>query len=230
MGRQIIGLTKEKGRGSCMWNEKVREQLKLYFIMGSTNCTQDPKQVLTEAINGGITMFQFREKGSSALTGTEKINVARDLQELCREHAIPFIVNDDIELAVALNADGVHIGQDDEDAKLVREKIGDKILGVSAHTLAEVEKAITDGADYIGAGPIYQTLTKVDAEPVKGTVLIEEVRNSGIQIPIVGIGGIQADNASAVIEAGADGVSVITAISLSENVFESASALRKAVK
>jgi thiamine-phosphate pyrophosphorylase len=213
-----------------MWNEKVRGQLKLYFIMGSTNCTQDPKQVLTEAIKGGITMFQFREKGSSALTGSEKTKLARDLQELCREHAIPFIINDDIELAIALNADGVHIGQDDADAKVVREKIGDKILGVSAHTLAEVEKAIADGADYIGAGPVYQTLTKVDAEPVKGTVLIEEVRNSGIGVPIVGIGGIQADNASSVIEAGADGVSVITAISFSGNVSKSASDLKKAVE
>lgn len=213
-----------------MWNENVREQLKLYFIMGSINCTQDPKQVLLEAIKGGITMFQFREKGISALTGREKTNLARDLQELCRKHGIPFIVNDDIELAVALNADGVHIGQDDADAKQVREKIGDKILGVSAHTLAEVKKAMADGADYIGAGPIYPTLTKLDAEPVKGTALIEEVRNSGILVPIVGIGGIQADNAHEVIEAGADGVSVITAISLSENVYESAAALKKAVK
>lgn len=213
-----------------MWNENVREQLKLYFIMGSINCTQDPKQVLLEAIKGGITMFQFREKGTSALTGREKTNLARDLQELCRKHGIPFIVNDDIELAVALNADGVHIGQDDADAKQVREKIGDKILGVSAHTLAEVKKAMADGADYIGAGPIYPTLTKLDAEPVKGTALIEEVRNSGILVPIVGIGGIQADNAHEVIEAGADGVSVITAISLSENVYESADALKKAVK
>lgn len=198
--------------------------------MGSINCTQDPKQVLLEAIKGGITMFQFREKGTSALTGREKTNLARDLQEVCRKHGIPFIVNDDIELAVALNADGVHIGQDDADAKLVREKIGDKILGVSAHTLAEVKKAMADGADYIGAGPIYPTLTKLDAEPVKGTALIEEVRNSGILVPIVGIGGIQADNAHEVIKAGADGVSVITAISLSENVYESAAALKKAVK
>ncbi|WP_191561406.1 thiamine phosphate synthase [Metabacillus idriensis] len=213
-----------------MWNENVREKLKLYFIMGSINCTQDPKQVLLEAIKGGITMFQFREKGTSALTGREKTNLARGLQEICRKHGIPFIVNDDIELAVALNADGVHIGQDDAAAKQVREKIGDKILGVSAHTLAEVKKAMADGADYIGAGPIYPTLTKLDAEPVKGTALIEEVRDSGILVPIVGIGGIQADNAHEVIEAGADGVSVITAISLSENVYESADALKKAVK
>ncbi|TDL83043.1 thiamine phosphate synthase [Peribacillus frigoritolerans] len=213
-----------------MWNEEMRSKLQLYFIMGSTNCKQDPEKVLLDAIDGGITMFQFREKGEGALTGTEKINLAQKLQHLCKEHAIPFIVNDDIELALALNADGVHIGQDDEDASTVRKKLGEgKIVGVSAHALMEVKKAIADGADYIGAGPIYPTRTKADAEPVKGTSLIEEVRKTGIRIPIVGIGGINEGNASAVIDAGADGVSVITAISLAADVFERSSALKKAV-
>ena len=93
----------------------------------------------------------------------------------------------------------------------------------------EVKKAIGDGADYIGAGPIYPTLSKADAEPVKGTSLIEEVRKSDIRIPIVGIGGINEDNVRAVIEAGADGVSVITAISLAEDIYKSAAALKKTV-
>lgn len=213
-----------------MWNEEMRSKLQLYFIMGSTNCKQDPEKVLLDAIDGGITMFQFREKGEGALIGTEKMNLAQKLQNRCKEHAIPFIVNDDIELALALNADGVHIGQDDEDASTVRKKLGEgKLVGVSAHTLMEVKKAIADGADYIGAGPIYPTLTKADAEPVKGTSLIEEVRKSGIRIPIVGIGGINEGNARAVIEAGADGVSVITAISLAADVSGSSSALKKAV-
>jgi thiamine-phosphate pyrophosphorylase len=198
--------------------------------MGSTNCTEDPEKVLFQAINGGISMFQFREKGTDALTGSEKKYLARKLQKLCKDHGIPFIINDDIELALALNADGVHIGQDDDDAGTVRKILGEgKIVGVSAHTLAEVEKAINDGADYIGAGPIYPTLTKTDAKPVKGTSLLEEVRNSGIMIPIVGIGGITAENARAVIEAGADGVSVITSISLAEDVYKSATALKKSV-
>ncbi|MGG4489271.1 thiamine phosphate synthase [Metabacillus idriensis] len=213
-----------------MWNEELRSKLQLYFIMGSTNCMGDPEKVLLEAINGGISMFQFREKGEGALTGTEKMNLAQNLQKQCKEHAIPFIVNDDIELALALNADGVHIGQDDEDASTVRKKLGEgKIVGVSAHTLTEVKKAIADGADYIGAGPIFPTLTKADAEPVKGTSLIEEVRKSDIRIPIVGIGGINVGNARSVIEAGADGVSVITAISLAADVLESSSGLKKAV-
>ncbi|UAL50304.1 MULTISPECIES: thiamine phosphate synthase [Metabacillus] len=213
-----------------MWNEEVRAKLQLYFIMGSTNCTEDPEKVLFQAISGGISMFQFREKGTDALTGSEKKNLARKLQQLCKDHGIPFIINDDIELALALNADGVHIGQDDEDAGAVRKILGEgKIVGVSAHTLAEVEKAIEDGADYIGAGPIYPTRTKTDAKPVKGTSLLEEVRNCGILIPIVGIGGITAENARAVIEAGADGVSVITSISLAEDVYKSAAALKKSV-
>lgn len=213
-----------------MWNEELRSKLQLYFIVGSTNCKEDPEKVLLEAINGGITMFQFREKGEGALTGTGKLNLAQKLQHRCKEHAVPFIVNDDIELALALNADGVHIGQDDEDASTVRKKLGEgKIVGVSAHTLMEVKKAIADGADYIGAGPIYPTSTKEDAEPVKGTSLIEEVRKNGIRIPIVGIGGINEGNARAVIEAGADGVSVITAISLAEDIYKSAAALKKTV-
>lgn len=197
--------------------------------MGSTNCLNKPEEVLLLAVKGGITMFQYREKGKNALTGMDKRELARSLQKICAMHAVPFIVNDDIDLAVELDADGVHIGQDDTDAGEVRERIGNKILGVSAHTMAEVKKAMKDGADYIGAGPIYPTETKEDAEPVKGTLLIEEVRKAGITIPIVGIGGITSANARAVIEAGGDGVSVISAISLSEDPCRAAEGLLKSV-
>lgn len=205
----------------------LRKKLNLYFIMGSTNCLKKPEDVLLQAIKGGITMFQYREKGENALKGMDKLTLARSLQKICAMHAVPFIVNDDIDLAVELDADGVHIGQDDADAGEVRKRIGSRILGVSAHTMAEVKKAMKDGADYIGAGPIYPTATKEDAEPVKGTLLIEEVRRAGITIPIVGIGGITSANARAVIEAGGDGVSVISAISLSEDPCRAAEALSK---
>ncbi|EID44714.1 thiamine phosphate synthase [Parageobacillus thermoglucosidasius] len=192
--------------------EEMKQRLKVYFIMGSVNCKKSPFEVLTEAIDGGITLFQFREKGSGALVGEQKYEFAKQLQAICQKRGIPFIVNDDVELALAIDADGVHIGQDDEDARIVREKIGDKILGVSAHNLAEAQAAATAGADYIGVGPIYPTKSKADAKQAQGPGMIRLLRDNGIDIPIVGIGGITAENASEVMNAGADGVSVISAI------------------
>ncbi|MCH6266771.1 thiamine phosphate synthase [Neobacillus citreus] len=208
----------------------LREALKVYFIMGTANCRKDPVEVLKEAIAGGITFFQFREKGEGALIGEEKYALAKKLQSLCKEHRIPFIVNDDLELAIALDADGVHIGQEDEPAETVRNQIGDnKILGVSVHTPEEAEAALSAGADYFGIGPVYPTKTKADAKPSRGTALIEELRSQGIAVPIVGIGGITSENAATVVEAGADGVSVITAISLADSPHLAAKALRKSV-
>jgi thiamine-phosphate pyrophosphorylase len=207
----------------------LQEGLKVYFIMGSTNCLVEPAEVLKKAIAGGITFFQFREKGEGALDGAEKYTLAKKLQGICKEHQIPFLVNDDIELALELNADGVHIGQEDEPVSVVREKIGDKILGVSVHTLDEATSALKDGADYFGIGPIFPTKTKEDAKPSRGTVLIEALREKGINIPIVGIGGINSENAQSVIAAGADGVSVITAISHAESPKEATRALKISV-
>lgn len=189
--------------------------------MGSNNCSLNPLEVLKGAISGGITMFQFREKGEGSLEGEEKIKLARDLQILCKRNNIPFIVNDDVDLALLLDADGVHIGQEDESAELVRKKIGDKILGVSAHNIDEVRLAVNVGADYIGMGPVFPTSSKLDAKDVQGTIEIEKVRSNGINIPLVGIGGITKENASFVIKGGADGVSVISAISLSSSPLKS---------
>lgn len=211
-------------------DDQMRKLLNVYFIMGSTNCQMDPFYVLEQAIEGGITIFQYREKGKGSYTGDQKYHFAKKLQEICKVKKIPFIVNDDVELALLLDADGVHIGQDDETAKAVREKIGDnKILGISTHNLEEVKKAIADGADYVGIGPIYPTQTKEDAKTPKGTVLIKEVRSNGVDIPIVGIGGITSENAATVIKSGGDGVAVISEISLSMNPKENASKLNQAI-
>lgn len=207
----------------------LRDLLKVYFISGSINCLKNPVEVLKEAIDGGITIYQFREKGEGSLKETKKYELAKELQSLCRKHSVPFIVNDDIDLALELEADGVHIGQDDEPVEEVRKKIGNKILGVSAHSIEEVDHAIKNGADYLGVGPIFPTSTKEDAKAVQGTKLIEELRDKGYDIPIVGIGGIKIENAPLVIKAGADGVSVITAISLAENIEETTAQLRKKV-
>jgi thiamine-phosphate pyrophosphorylase len=205
----------------------MRSLLKVYFIAGSTNCFQDPVKVLEEAIRGGITIFQYREKGEGCLDDTEKMEMGRRLQRICKEHGIPFIVNDDIELALELDSDGVHIGQEDDDALQVRKQIGDKILGVSVHSLEEAETAKLAGADYLGIGPIYATATKKDARAVQGTAILEGIKDLGM--PIVGIGGINADNTGDVMDAGADGVSVITAISQAPDIREAAARLKEKV-
>jgi thiamine-phosphate pyrophosphorylase len=208
--------------------EKMRSLLKVYFIAGSTNCLQDPVTVLEAAIRGGITIFQYREKGEGSLCDLEEQKLGKRLRKICKENDIPFIVNDDIELALELDADGVHIGQEDEDAAQVRRKIGDRILGVSVHNLEEAEKAKQAGADYFGVGPVFPTATKTDTRAVQGTAMIEELKDFGV--PIVGIGGINADNAELVMTAGADGVSVITAISQAEDVKEAAARLRDKIQ
>lgn len=201
--------------------QQMSKLLQVYFIMGSNNCKRDPLQIMKEALDGGVTLFQFREKGERALIGEERVHFAKQLQMLCKEYDVPFIVNDDVELAIELDADGVHVGQDDEGITSVREKMGDKIVGVSAHTIEEARFAIANGADYLGVGPIFPTSTKKDTKAVQGTKGLLHFRETGITIPIVGIGGITVENAASVIEAGADGVSVISAISLADSPYES---------
>lgn len=208
----------------------MSELLQVYFIMGSNNCRKDPIQVMKEALDGGITIFQYREKGDGALIGEERYAFAKQLQSLCKEYNVPFIVNDDVELALELDADGVHVGQDDEGIRTVREKMGDKIIGVSAHTIEEARFAIENGADYLGVGPIFPTNTKKDAKAVQGTEGLRFFRENGVEIPIVGIGGITIQNAASVIEAGADGVSVISAISLADSPYNSTKRLAELVK
>ncbi|WAT80581.1 thiamine phosphate synthase [Bacillus safensis] len=209
--------------------QQIKQQLSVYFIMGTANTSRLPLDVVKEAIQGGITMFQFREKGEKALQGEEKKQLARQIQALCQEANVPFIVNDDVQLALDLDADGVHVGQEDTNANDVRQRIGNKILGVSTHNLNEVKQAIKDGADYVGMGPVYPTETKKDTRSVQGVSLITEVRSHGLQIPIVGIGGIAYDNAAPVIQAGADGVSIISAISQSVDPKKAAEELKSLV-
>ncbi|MGE6630476.1 thiamine phosphate synthase [Bacillus sp. NPDC077027] len=205
--------------------QQLKQQLSLYFIMGTNNTSAQPLEVIEEAIKGGITIFQFREKGNHALQGEEKKRFAQQVQALCRQAQVPFIVNDDVPLALEIEADGVHVGQEDANAQEVRHVIGDKILGVSTHNLAEVKQAIQAGADYVGIGPVYPTETKKDTRSVQGVSFIKEVRSHGLDIPIVGIGGITLHNAAPVIQAGADGISVISAISQDDNPSKVASAL-----
>ncbi|MCY7777109.1 thiamine phosphate synthase [Bacillus haynesii] len=210
--------------------EAMKDLLSVYFIMGSNNTAGEPLTVIEQALKGGATLFQFREKGEGALKAGDQKAFAQQVQALCKQFNVPFIINDDVELVLEIDADGVHIGQDDDKAADVRARIGDKILGVSAHTLEEVLKAEKDGADYIGAGPVYPTETKRDTKAVQGVSLIQEIHRQGIGIPVVGIGGITVENCTPVIEAGADGISVISAISKAADPKQAAKALSEKVQ
>ncbi|MDQ0903751.1 thiamine phosphate synthase [Paenibacillus sp. V4I7] len=214
-----------------MNSEQLRKALRLYLVLGSPNCGgADPAAVLEAAIAGGITMFQFREKGAGALQGAAKLELCARLRRLCAQHAIPFIVNDDEGLALELAADGIHIGQEDAPAAAVRQRLNKMIVGVSAHDLGEAQSALAEGADYLGVGPQYVTRTKLDAREVQGPAVIQRIRAGGIRLPLVGIGGIDATNASHVIRAGADGVAVVSAIASAHSPREAAAELLRNIK
>jgi thiamine-phosphate pyrophosphorylase len=202
-----------------------RDQLSLYLVMGTANCLKSPEIVLEEAIRGGVTIFQFREKGKDCLQGEARYELAKNLQVICKRNMIPFIINDDVELAMRLDADGVHIGQEDGNIAEIRRVIGHKILGISTHHLEEARNAVKLGADYIGVGPMFMTKTKEDIQEVRGPIVIEEIRKFGIKLPLVGIGGITEQNLGEVMNAGADGVAVISSITRHEYPIEIAKTL-----
>lgn len=204
----------------------AKERLAVYFIAGTQNTDRPLPELVFEALRGGVTMFQLREKGEGSLHNEdERLKLARELKELCARFHVPFIVNDDVELALASDADGLHIGQDDIDPVEARGRIGsDKILGISARTLKEAQSA-SAVADYLGVGPMFATSSKDDAETPVGPERIQEMRNAGITLPITAIGGITLDNAKPILVAGADGISVISAISAAENAEAAASEL-----
>jgi len=189
-----------------------------YFIMGTINCQHNPLDVLETALQAGITMFQLREKGEHALKGEAYEQFARQCQRLCQHYNVPFIINDDVELALKLNADGIHVGQDDLNIDSFRSRAIGKIIGVSVHTIAELEQAISSGADYVGIGPIFKTASKKDAMPPAGIMFLQKARRKYPNVPIVAIGGITPVNSYIVRKAGADGVAVISAISLSKDI------------
>lgn len=170
--------------------------------------------VASAALRGGACVIQLRDK---RLTVRELYPIALELREITREYGAVFIVNDSVELALAVDADGVHLGQEDMPADVARRLMGpDRIIGVSTHSVDEAMAAERDGADYIGFGPMYVTATK-DAGAAKGPEGLKLVRGC-VRIPVVAIGGIKASNAKQVIEAGADGIAVITAVTAAADI------------
>lgn len=178
-----------------------------------------------EALKGGVTFLQLREKD---LDRDNFKKEALQIQKLCQKYHVPFIINDDVELAKEIHADGVHIGQNDCELIKAREVLGkDKIIGVSAHNLEEARKAYENGADYLGVGAIFATDTKKDASHVSFAVLKDICTN--VDIPVVAIGGISDNNMIQLTGSGIAGIAVISAIFAKENIEQATKRLKEAV-
>lgn len=179
-----------------------------------------------ESLKGGATMIQLREKH---LDHEHFLKEAKEIKELCRKYQVPFLINDDVDLAVEVDADGVHVGQHDMEAGEVRKKIGpNRILGVSAQTVEQALLAQQAGADYLGVGAVFPTGTKDDADAVSIQMLGEICR--AVSIPVVAIGGIGQHNVMQLAGSGICGIAVVSAIYAQPDIQNAASTLHALAK
>ena len=189
----------------------------LCFIPARKRSCLTLKEIVTIVLSSGVRCIQYREKDKSR---RDIYREAMMLRKLTNEFGAVFIVNDYIDIAIAVDADGVHLGQDDLPLKEARKIFGEeKIIGISTHNIDEAIAAEAGGADYIGFGPIFHTATK-DAGKPKGIAALREIKEL-IKIPVVAIGGINTENLESVIDSGADAVAVASAIlkgNISENI------------
>ena len=166
------------------------------------------------ALKGGVTCVQLREK---ELDETAFLQEAKELCALCRRYGVPFLVNDNVEIAIACGADGIHVGQEDLAAGEVRRRVGENmILGVSVHTVEEAFQAVRDGADYLGLGAVFPTSTKTDVEQMSNETL--RAICDAVDVPIVAIGGINRGNILRLAGSGVDGVALVSAIFSAEDI------------
>ena len=166
------------------------------------------------ALKGGVTCVQLREK---ELDETAFLQEAKELCALCRRYGVPFLVNDNVEIAIACGADGIHVGQEDLAAGEVRRRVGENmILGVSVHTVEEACQAVRDGADYLGLGAVFPTNTKTDVEQMSNETL--RAICDAVDVPIVAIGGINRGNILKLAGSGVDGVALVSAIFSAEDI------------
>lgn len=199
----LYGVTDRRGLGGLSLTEAVRQSL-----------------------DGGVTFVQLREKH---LGREEFAAEALALKALCAEYGVPFVINDDVELAAEVDADGVHVGQSDMAAEDVRARIGEgKILGVSAQTVEQAVAAEKCGADYLGVGAVFPTGSKDDAEDVSYDTL-RDICNA-VSIPVIAIGGITAANVAKLSGSGICGVAVISAIYCADDIAKAARIMRAAVE
>lgn len=194
---------------------KLRESLKLYLVTDSGILKgRDFYKCIEDAIKAGVTMLQLREKN---VDGKEFLEKAKKLRELTEKHNVSFIINDRVDIAQLVDADGVHVGQSDIDALSVRKLIGeDKIIGVSARSVEEAKVAKEMGADYLGIGAMFSTSTKLDAKDVSFNTL-NDMKNA-VDLPFVLIGGISLDNVSELKKFNPDGYALVSGILGAEDI------------
>ena len=200
-----------------------REMMRLYAVTDRSWLNgQTLYEQVEQALKGGVTLVQLREKGLGA---EQFLQEARQIQQLCRRFGVPLIINDSIEVALAVDADGVHLGQDDANAAQARQLLGkDKIIGVSAHNVQEALQAVQDGADYLGSGAVFGSGTKTNVSTLPMQTL-REICNA-VPIPVVAIGGITEQNLQQLSGTGISGAAVVSAIFAQENIEAAAIRLR----
>ena len=203
------------------------EELLLYAVTDRSWLNgQTLYEQVEAALNGGATFIQLREKKLDEAAFLEE---ARQIKALCAGYGVPFVINDNVEIAASIDADGVHVGQEDMDAGEVRRKLGpDKIIGVSAQTVAQAIKAMEQGADYLGVGAVFPTNSKDDAVEVDKDTLKAICR--AVDIPVVAIGGITTGNVTDLEGTGICGIAVISAIFAQKDIEKATRELKKRVK
>ena len=198
---------------ACAW--KGSNISRLYFITDRTLSRKGNVEDIRAALEGGVRIVQYREK---ALSIRDQIQEARRIKALCCSAGATFVVNDRVDLALAVDADGAHLGQEDMPLEIARRLMGgSKLIGITVHNVEEALRAVEGGADYLGVSPLFATRTKADAGAPIGLEGLREIR-AKVEVPIVGIAGITEENARKVIEAGADAVCAISAIVTQEDV------------
>ena len=201
-----------------------KEDLLLYAVTDRSWLNGETLYAQVEkALKGGVTFVQLREK---ALDEQAFLEEAKEIQKLCEQYHVPFVINDNVEIAAQIGADGVHVGQSDMEAGDVREKLGpDRIIGVSAQTVEQAVRAQERGADYLGVGAVFPTGSKADAVEVSH----ETVRaiTEAVDIPVIAIGGITKDNVSELSGTGICGIAVISAIFAQEDIEGAARVLKE---
>lgn len=205
--------------------EKLND-IDLYFITDSRLTGRTVLENVGSAIHAGVKIIQYREKD---LTTREMIDEAEKICRLCRENDVLFIINDRVDIALAVDADGVHLGNEDMPYEAARRILGNtKIIGLTVHDVGEAIEAERIGADYIGISPIFETTTKPDAGTPAGIDLIKYIKKA-VKIPFVAIGGINQDNIKSVLEAGARSIAVISAIVTKDDVEKECKKFREVI-
>ena len=184
-------------------------------------------EIVSAAVKGGATVVQLREKNCST---REFIEQAMHIKDFLKTHSVPLVINDRVDVAQAVKADGVHLGQTDMPLEMAKGILGDTmIIGISTESVQDGIEAEKGGADYLGVSPIYATPTKTDTAPALGLEGLREIRRA-VRLPLVGIGGLNQDNAAEVIRNGADGVAVVSAIVAADDPEVAARKLKQVIR